>query len=96
MHMVKSPQYLQDIPNVGPATEADLHFLGIKSPVELIGQDPVEMYFKLNEVKGERQDPCVLDVFISAVRFMEGYPPKKWWEYTPERKKLLQEYLNKR
>ncbi|WP_373060805.1 helix-hairpin-helix domain-containing protein [Gemmatimonas sp.] len=28
----------------------------------------------------------MIDCFISAVRFMEGSAPHRWWHYTPERK----------
>jgi hypothetical protein len=31
----------------------------------------------------------VLDVFLSAVRFMEGAPARPWWHYTAERKRAL-------
>ena len=31
-------------------------------------------------------DPCVIDVFISITRFINGDSPKPWWEYTAERK----------
>ena len=34
-----------------------------------------------------RQDPCVLDTFLAVVDFMNGHPPRAWWEFTPERKK---------
>jgi len=27
-------------------------------------------------------NPCLADIFISAVKFMEGEPPQKWWHYT--------------
>lgn len=79
----------QDIPNVGKAIERDLILLGIKKPIELIGKDPYQMYSDLCNVTGNRHDPCVVDVFISAVRYMEGGPPKKWWEFTNERKKTM-------
>ena len=39
---------------------------------------------------GQRHDPCLLDTFITAVRFMEGEPKKPWWKYTAERKKTLE------
>ena len=78
-----------DIPNVGKAMEADFKVLGLKNPSELIGQDPYKLHQKLCELTGIRQDPCVIDVFISAVRYMEGGPPKKWWEFTAERKRAL-------
>jgi len=77
------------IPNVGTATIKYLHIIGIKSPSELIGQNPYAMYKELCDLCEKRFDPCLADVFISAVRFMEGAPPKKWWEYTQERKKNL-------
>src|SRR6267143_6959560 len=77
---------LQDIPNVGPAIAADLRQLGIKSPAELLGRDPYAMYDDLCRITGRRHDPCVLDTFIAAVRFMAGEPKKPWWKYTAERK----------
>jgi len=80
---------LQDIPNVGKAIEKNLVLLGITKPIELIGKDPYQMYSHLCDVTCRPHDPCIIDVFISAVRYMEGAPPKKWWEYTRERKQRL-------
>jgi len=82
-------KHFQDIPNVGEAIEKDFVLLGINEPIELTGRDPYQMYSDLCNVTGKRQDPCVIDVFISAVRYMEGGPAKKWWEFTEERKKRL-------
>ncbi len=82
---------LTDIPNIGKAMERDFHLLGINRPADLIGRDPYLLYEKLCEVTQVRQDPCVLDVFISAVRYMEGGPPKKWWAFTEERKQRVGE-----
>ncbi len=79
----------QEIPNVGKATEKDLLLLGFTQPIKLAGQDPFEMYSKLCHLQGQRIDPCVIDVFIAAVRYMEGGPAKKWWEYTAKRKQAL-------
>lgn len=47
------------------------------------------MLVKLLKITGQRHDPCVIDVFISAVRYMEGGAAKKWWEFTAERKNYL-------
>jgi len=77
----------RDIPNVGPAIEKDFAALGLIEPAELIGKDPYQMYKELCSITKRRQDQCVIDVFISAVRYMEGGPVKKWWEFTEERKK---------
>jgi len=78
---------LEELPNVGPAIAADLRRLGIGKPAELIGRDPYALYDDFCRLTGRREDPCLLDVFISAVRFMQGAPAKPWWRYTPERKK---------
>jgi hypothetical protein len=80
---------LEDIPNVGPAIAADFRKLGIATPAELVGRDPFALYDELCRVTGVRYDPCVLDVFISAVRYMEGAPKRPWWKYTAERKREL-------
>ena len=77
------------IPNVGKATTADFHQLGLHNPKELIGQDPYQMFARLEAITGCHQDPCVIDVFIAAVRFMEGEDAQPWWHYTAERKAHL-------
>ena len=80
---------LTDLPNVGPAIAKDLESLNIKSPLQLVGKDPVTLYNRLCSKRGVRQDPCVLDVFLSITRFMDGESPKVWWHYTAERKRML-------
>jgi predicted GIY-YIG superfamily endonuclease len=80
---------LEDIPNVGPAVAADLRRLGIATPAALPGRDPYAMYDDLCRLTGHRHDPCVLDTFIAAVRFLEGAPKKPWWTYTAERKREM-------
>jgi hypothetical protein len=80
---------LEDIPNIGPAVSADLRQLGITLPIDLPGRDPYAMYDDLCRLTGVRHDPCLLDTFIAAVRFMEGESKKPWWKYTTERKRTL-------
>mgnify|MGYP000175702130 CR=1 FL=1 len=80
---------LEDIPNVGPAIAASLRLIGVSSPKDLLGKDPYKMYDDLGHVTGVRHDPCVIDVFIAAVRFMTGELVKPWWKYTQERKRTL-------
>ena len=80
---------LEDIPNVGPAVAADLRRLGITAPADLLGRDPYALYEDLCEITGQRHDPCLLDTFIAAVRYMEGAPKRPWWKYTAERKREL-------
>ena len=81
--------HLEQVPNIGPAIAADLRRLGIRSPRELPGRDPYEMYDDLCRITGQRHDPCLLDTFIAAVRFMEGAPKRPWHAYTAERKQEL-------
>lgn len=77
---------LLQIPNIGPAMVKAFHRLGITAPAQLTGRNPLHLYTRLCELTGVRHDPCVLDTFISAVRFMEGAPALPWWHYTAERK----------
>ena len=85
----RSVARLEDLPNVGPATARDLRLLGIRRPSQLAGQDPYRMYDRLCQRTASRQDPCVYDVFISVVKYMEGAPARPWWHYTRERKRTL-------
>ena len=80
---------LQQIPNIGPSMAANLRRIGVLTPHDLLGKDPYTLYDALCQTTGVRQDPCVIDVFIAAVRFMAGEPAKPWWKYTPERKRTL-------
>lgn len=77
---------LTDLPNVGPATAGDLVLLGIHKPQDLAGKDALTLYQELSRKTGVRQDPCVLDVFLSIVGFIDGDPPRPWWDYTAQRK----------
>ncbi len=80
---------LEEIPNVGPAVAADLRRLGITTPGDLLGRDPYALYDDLCQITGQRHDPCLLDTFIAAIRFMTGEPKRPWWKYTAERKREL-------
>ena len=80
---------LEEIPNIGPSVAADLRSLGIDLPEDLLGRDPYAMYEELCRQTGQGHDPCLLDTFIAAVRFMEGGPNRPWWKYTAERKREL-------
>ena len=79
----------RDIPNVGPAFVGAFTKLGLQRPADLVGKDPYQMFEDYCRVTKEHQDPCVLDVFISVVRYMEGGPKQYWWDFTAERKAHL-------
>ncbi|MGQ0646584.1 MAG: helix-hairpin-helix domain-containing protein [Gemmatimonadaceae bacterium] len=85
----RAVSHLEDLPNVGKATAADLRAIHLTSPSQLVGQDPYRLYERMNRVLGARQDPCMCDVLISVVRYMEGAPARPWWHYTAERKRTL-------
>ncbi len=78
---------LEQIPNVGESLAADLRSIGITHPADLTSKNAYELYLKLCRKTKSYQDPCVLDVFLSAVYFMKGKEIKMWWEFTSERKK---------
>jgi hypothetical protein len=81
---------LEELPNIGKVIAQYLRKIGIQTPDQLKGRDPYQMFERLAQVSGRPYDPCLLDVFISAVKFMEGGPPCPWWRYTAERKRVLQ------
>jgi hypothetical protein len=80
---------LEGIPNVAPAVAADLRSLRIGSLNDSARRDTYATYDDLCRTTGVRHDPCVLDTFIAAVRFMAGDPKRPWWMYTAERKREL-------
>ncbi len=80
---------LEELPNIGKAMAADLHLIGISHPNKLIGMEPLQMYEALCTATGKKHDPCAIDVFMSAVHFMEGGEPLPWWSFTQERKKQI-------
>jgi len=82
-------KHLEDIPNVGKSIANDLRLMNITEPKQLIGKDPYQLYDRLGVIMGVRNDPCVCDTMIAAVRFMEGSEALPWWHYTPERKKYF-------
>lgn len=89
MKDARNVERLEDIPNIGKKIAGNLRQLGFERPEDLHGQDPYAMYGRLCEITGVRQDPCLLDTFIAAVRFMDGGPALPWWAFTPERKREL-------
>ena len=74
-------------PKIGPSIAPDVRAIGVAEPRQLVGRDPYDLYARSNVRRGMRQDPCLVDCFISAVRFMEGAPARPWWDYAPERKR---------
>lgn len=77
---------LEQVPNIGPAMAADLRMLGIEHPLALAKEDAHQLYRRLCDATGQRQDPCVLDTFLAAIDFMRGAEARPWWHYTETRR----------
>ena len=81
---------LKDLISIGPAMLKDFAQLGITSVPQLAKQKPIKMYERLQRLRGERMDPCVLDTFEAAVAqaLNPRLPAEKcqWWYWSRKRK----------
>jgi hypothetical protein len=68
----------------------DLRLVNIQHPKDLIDKDGYQLYDELCKVTGKKHDPCVIDVFLSAVDFMKGGESKPWWNFSAERKEHME------
>jgi len=80
---------LVELPNIGKAMANALQSIGIDHPKKLVGKDPFELFEALCAKTGKRSDPCVFDVFMSVIYFMEGGEPLPWWSFTDQRKESI-------
>ncbi len=85
----KTVTELTDLPNIGKAIARDLHTVKILHPQDLIGKNAYKLHDELCRVTGEKHDPCVIDVFLAVINYMEVGEPVPWWKFTTERKKYL-------
>lgn len=80
-----APDPLQTLPSVGPSLAADLRLLGVRTPEDLRGQDPQDLYDRLCALTGTRQDRCVLYCFRCAVHAASVPNPtpeeRLWWNW---------------
>jgi pathogenicity locus Cdd1 protein len=81
---------LEDLISIGLAMLREFEILGIRSMRQLARQNPQRMYARLNRFSGQRQDPCVLDVFCAAVAQARNsrLPAEQcqWWYWSRKRK----------
>jgi hypothetical protein len=87
----KNVKELEDLPNIGKSIAGALRLLGILKPEDLRSKDAFALYTTLCNLTGKRKDPCVLDVFMSAINFVNGGPALPWWHFTDERKTLVKQ-----
>jgi len=81
---------LGELISIGPAMLRDFDLLRIRSVAQLARQNPESMYKRLSHLTGQRQDPCVLDVFCAAVAQARNphLPAEQcqWWYWSKKRK----------
>lgn len=75
--------------NVGPAVAKHLARIDITTPDQLVDRDPFELFERLCELDGHRHDPCLLDTFMAVVDQADGGAPRPWWQFTAERKRIM-------
>jgi hypothetical protein len=82
---------LRHLAGVGPAIEKDFHLLGVHDVPALAASNGDELYRRLCQLTGTRQDPCVLDTFRCAVAQARdpGLPADQsnWWWWSRLRKR---------
>jgi len=81
---------LLELVSVGKKMCADFEMMGIHTVAELARREPAQLYRELCRRTGQRQDPCVLDVFHAAVA--QARDPRlplekcQWWYWSRVRK----------
>jgi hypothetical protein len=76
---------IQSLPGIGPSLATDLRALGVRRAADLRQLDPERLYVRLNRLRGQRQDPCVLYAFRCAAYAARTSRPRahllKWWNW---------------
>jgi len=82
---------LSDLVSVGPAMLRDFHRLGVNTVAQLAREEPAELYERLCQITGARQDVCVLDTFTAAIE--QARDPnllpaqRRWWYWSRARER---------
>lgn len=88
--MQTEERQLKDLVSIGPAMLEDFELLGIKTVAQLRRRSPQRMYQNLCRLRGQRIDPCCLDVFMAAVaQAKDPHLPveqRQWWYWSKVRK----------
>jgi hypothetical protein len=84
------PRELKDLAGIGGAMLRDFDLLGVESVSALARHDPDQLYLRLCDLTGRKQDICVLDVFRCAVA--QARDPglteeqSQWWWWSRQRR----------
>ncbi len=88
--MTVETRQLKDLVSIGPAMLKDFELLGISSVAQLRRRSPQRMYKELCRLRGQRIDPCCLDVFVAAVAQAKDpqlpIEKRQWWYWSKVRK----------
>jgi hypothetical protein len=86
---------LIELTSVGPATLADLEDLGITEVDHLIDKSAGELFEELQQLKGQKLDPCCEDVFRAAIEQARDpnlpIEKRQWHYWSKVRKRQLGE-----
>ena len=77
---------LTDLPNIGKAIAADLVAIGVQTPADLKGRDPLAVFNDLKPTMGHRHDPCVYYTLLSVQHFQETGESLPWWRFAAQGK----------
>lgn len=77
---------LQTLPNVGPATAADLIRLGVASLDDLSRRDPRDLHDRISALDGVPHDPRDLDTYAAAIHAARTGKAIPWWRFSDLRK----------
>lgn len=81
---------LKDLWGVGPKVLEAFEELKIRNIAQLAKADPDKLYKRLSKLRGQRQDPCVLDGFRCTIEQARdpNLPVDKcqWWYWSRVRK----------
>ena len=93
MTLTKDARKLGDLRGIGAKMLEDFARLGISSVSQLRSGDALQLYARMCELSGTRQDPCVLDTYRCAIEQARnpGLPREQqdWWYWSRLRKQGL-------
>jgi len=84
--LIKKRVGLAGLRNVGRATLADFHLLGITTVQQLAAEEPDALYLRLCQATSQRHDPCAHDVFAATIHEARTGEPLDWWHFSAARK----------
>ncbi len=88
--MTATARELKDLRGIGRKMLEDFDRLGIRSVAQLKTHEADELYRRMCEISGTRQDPCVLDTYRCAIEQARNphLPAEQtnWWFWSRLRK----------